>query len=75
MKNHITLQECLNKAKKALKQKNYNDVYYYTDLGSTYVLINKDSGVEEDEKIEGTKLNLWRERFYSLLEVNNLLRE
>lgn len=68
------LTDCLYKVKQAIKSKEWEKATDLADLGIVYTLIYKDNGVEEEEEVEGVKLSLWKNRFWGILENNNLLR-
>lgn len=74
IKNEYVLTECLRGAKQELEKGNKEDATNMADLGMVCVLMHKDSGVSENEEVEGARLELWRERYWSFLECNNLLR-
>lgn len=74
IKNKYILTECLRKAKGYLKGKNIEKAIDMADLGLVFVLMYKDNGIKENEEVEGYRLELWRERYWSFLECNNLLK-
>lgn len=69
------LQDTFSEVKSCIDEKNFERALDLSDMGMVYILKHKDNGVKEDDKIEGVTLELWRERFFGILERNNLLRE
>jgi len=68
------LTDCLRKAKQTIKLKEWEKATDLADLGIVYTLIYKDNDIKEEDKIEGVTLSLWKERFWGILENNNLLK-
>lgn len=67
------LAPLLCKAKEFYKKGLKDDARDYCDMGLFYIVEMKQRGMKEEDIIDGIKISLWKERFWSFLERKNLM--
>lgn len=73
MNKKMILSPLLSKAKELFKKGLKDDARDCCDMGLYYIVEMKQRGMHEEDLIDGIKISLWKERFWSFLERKNLM--